>query len=180
MRPVQPRGQCDFKTLKLKHDHGMINRGLPFEEIISFIIGLDEFFRCAGVSLIAGVLDSLESFQSASRDGRLFLASALSKAVQEFIIILYSNSLFRMWWSGYSVRDYICRQVGSDGLNHQTKLQIVLIWDKIVWWATTEFRRSRLYVLVRPSWTFKFAFRAALQPDMTQCPQAACWSADWY
>ena len=94
------------------------------------------FFRCVGVSLIAGVLDSLESFQSAPRDGRLFLASALSKAVQEFIIILYSNSLFRMWWSGYSVRDYICRQVGSDGLNHQTKLQIVLICDKIVWWAT--------------------------------------------
>ena len=173
MRPVQPRGQCDFKTLKLKHDHGMINRGLPLTGRDAMI-----FSVCRG-PLIAGVLDSLESFQSASRDGRLFLASALSKAVQEFIIILYSNSLFRMWWSGYSVRDYICRQVGSDGLNHQTKPQIVLIWDKIVdeqplnsvgvdsmsWWGLLD---------------LQFCFRTAPQPDMTRCPQAACWSADWY
>ena len=75
----------------------MINRGLPFEEIISFVTGRDAmiFSVCRG-PLIAGVLDSLESFQSASRDGRLFLASALNKAVQEFVSILYSNSLFRM------------------------------------------------------------------------------------
>ena len=127
MRPVQPRGQCDFKTLKLKHDHGMINRGLPFEEIISFVTGRDDFFVCRG-PLIAGVLDSLESFQSAPRDGRLFLASALSKALLFYIQTHYSVCDDR----DCSVRDYICRQVGFDGLNHQTKLQIVLIWDKIV------------------------------------------------
>ena len=38
----------DFKTLKLKHDHGMINRGLPFEEIISFVTGRDDFFGMQG------------------------------------------------------------------------------------------------------------------------------------
>ena len=97
------------------------------------------FSVCRG-PLIAGVLDSLESFQSASRDGRLFLASALSKALLFYIQTHYSVCDDR----DCSVRDYICRQVGFDGLNHQTKLQIVLIWDKIVWWATTEFRRSRL------------------------------------
>ena len=94
MRPVQPRGQCDFKTLKLKHDHGMINRGLPFEEIISFVTGRDDFSGVQGSD--CGRAGSLESFQSAPRDGRLFLASALNKAVQEFVSILYSNSLFRM------------------------------------------------------------------------------------